>query len=320
MKAITQDAYGTTEMLSCTDIPVPEVGQDGVLIRVRAAGVDRGVQHFMTGLPLVSRPALGLRKPRQRVRGMDVSGIVEQVGPRVTGFRPGDEVLGTAPGAFAEFACAPAHRLRHKPENLSFEQAATLPISGMTALGGLRDSGRIEAGQQVLIIGASGGVGHLAVQLAKHFGAEVTGVCSGSAAEFVRSLGADHVIDYTSENLTGRYDLILDMAGNRPLPLLRALLTDSGALVLGGGEGGGRWFGGLERSLSAQLRSPFVKQRLRVLLSLPRPEALQAVTELATAGTLIPRVTRTFTLPEAAAAVDHLIDGHPRGKIALRIG
>ncbi|MEC3918545.1 NAD(P)-dependent alcohol dehydrogenase [Nocardia sp. CDC160] len=320
MKAIAQEVYGGTDVLSYTDIPMPEVGQDGVLIRVRAAGVDPSVWHFMTGEPLVARLALGLRRPRERVRGWDVSGIVEEVGPRVREFRPGDEVFGTVPGSFAEFACAPALKLAHKPERLSFEQAAALPISGMTALNGLRDSGHIEAGQHVLIIGAAGGVGHLAVQLAKHYGAEVTGVCSGDSAEFVRDLGADRTIDYTTEKLTGRYDLILDMAGNRPLPLLRSLLTDSGTLVLGGGEGGGRFFGGLGRSVRAQLLSPFTRQRLRSLLSLPKPETLRTLAELATAGALTPRITRTYTLPEAAVAIENLGSGHACGKSVLVVG
>ncbi|MEC3955968.1 NAD(P)-dependent alcohol dehydrogenase [Nocardia sp. CDC153] len=320
MKAIAQEVYGGTDVLSYTDIPRPEVGQDGVLIRVRAAGVDPSVWHFMTGEPLVARLALGLRRPRERVRGWDVSGIVEEVGPRVSEFRPGDEVFGTVSGSFAEFACAPALKLAHKPEKLSFEQAAALPISGMTALNGLRDSGHIEAGQHVLIIGAAGGVGHLAVQLAKHYGAEVTGVCSGDSAEFVRDLGADHIIDYTAEKLTGRYDLIFDMAGNRPLPLLRSLLADSGTLVLGGGEGGGRFFGGLGRSVRAQLLSPFTRQRLRSLLSLPKPETLRTLAELATAGALTPRITRTYTLPEAAVAIANLGSGGARGKSVIVVG
>ncbi|MVU80411.1 zinc-binding dehydrogenase [Nocardia sp. ET3-3] len=320
MKAIAQDAYGTTDMLSYTDVPTPDAGQDGVLLRVRAAGVDPSVWHFMTGEPLVARLALGLRRPRERVRGWDVSGIVEAVGPRVTEFRPGDEVFGTVPGSFAEFACAPASKLQLKPVNLSFEQAAALPISGMTALNGLRDSGRIEAGQHVLIIGAAGGVGHLAVQLAKHYGAEVTGVCAGPAVEFVTDLGADHVIDYTARTLTGRYDLIFDMAGNRPLPLLRSLLTDAGTLVLGGGEGGGRFFGGLGRSMRAQLLSLLSRQRLRSLLSLPKPETLRALAELATAGALAPRVTLTYALAEAAVAIDDLAAGHARGKSVISVG
>lgn len=319
MKAIAQDAYGSTDMLSYSDVPLPEVGADGVLIKVRAAGLDPGVWHLMTGLPLVGRLALGLRKPRERVRGWDVAGVVEAVGERVTRFKPGDQVFGIAPGSFAEYVCTTPEKLKHKPENLSFEQAAALPISGMTALTGLRDVGGIEAGQNVLIIGAGGGVGHLAVQLAKHFGAHVTGVCSAAKAEFVAGLGAERVIDYRSEKLSGQYDLILDMAGNRPLAELRALLTSSGTLVLGGGENGGRWMGGTDRSLRAQLLSPFVRQRLRGLLALPKPESLSAIAELATAGAVVPRIDRAFALPEAATAIDYLVTAHPRGKVVITV-
>lgn len=274
----------------------------------------------MTGEPRLARLALGLRRPRERVRGWDVSGTVVAVGPEVTEFRSGDAVFGTVPGSFAELACAPAAKFAPKPVNLSFEEAAALPISGTTALVGLRDSGRIAARQRVLIIGASGGVGHLAVQLAKHFDAEVTGVCSGAAATFVQSLGADRVIDYRTEKLTGTYDLILDMAGNRPLSQLRALLTRTGTLVLGGGENGGRWIGGVDRSLRAQLLSAFTKQRLRALLALPKPEALRTLAELAAAGAVTPRIDRVFALSDAVAAIEHLTTGHPRGKIVLTVG
>ncbi|MEU1204970.1 NAD(P)-dependent alcohol dehydrogenase [Nocardia sp. NPDC005825] len=317
MKAITQDVYGTVDVLSYTDIPTPQIRPGGVLVRVRAAGVDPSVWHMMTGEPLVARLALGPGKPRERVRGWDVAGIVEAVGPQVTAFEPGDEVFGTVPGSFAEFAAAPAAKLQPKPADLSFEQAAALPISGTTALTGLRDAGRIEAGQRVLIIGASGGVGHLAVQLAKHDGAEVTGVCSGASAAFVTGLGADHVIDYRTEKLSGRYDLILDMAGNRPLAVLRDLLTETGTLVLGGGEGGGRFFGGLGRSVRAELLSPFVRQRLRALLALPKPEAMVTLAELATAGAVVPHIDRTYALSEAPAAITHLAAGHSRGKSVI---
>ncbi|MEV6772306.1 NAD(P)-dependent alcohol dehydrogenase [Nocardia sp. NPDC051030] len=319
MKAITQDAYGTTETLAYTDVPTPVVGDDEVLIQVRAAGMDPSVWHLMTGLPLVGRLALGIRKPKIRIRGWDAAGVVEAVGSRVTRFRPGDEVFGAVPGAFAEFACAPEIKFQHKPVNLSFEQAAALPTSGMTALVGLRDVGHIQPGQNVLIIGASGGVGHLAVQLAKHFGAQVTGVCSGPNAEAVLALGADTVIDYTSEKLTGTYDLILDMAGNRPLAELRSLLTPTGTLVLGGGENGGRWMAGIDRSLRAVLLSPFVRHRLRGLLALPDPEVLGVLAELATAGAVTPKLTRTFALPEVPTAIDHLLTAHPLGKIVITV-
>lgn len=306
-------------MLSFTDIPVPVVGPGEVLIRVKAAGVDPSVWHLMTGLPLVGRLALGLRKPKVAVRGWDLSGVVEAVGAKVTRFQRGDEVYGGADGSFAEFACTAEEKLVKKPANVSFEEAAALPISGMTALRGIRTVGRLRAGQRVLVIGAGGGVGHLAVQLAKHDGAHVTGVCSTTKVDFVKSLGADEVIDYTTQTLTGTYDLILDMAGNRPLAEIRKFLTPTGTLVLGGGENGGRFMGGTERSLAAMLLSPFVKHRLCGLLSLPNPEDLNAINDLATTGALIPKIARTFPLPEAPAAIDHMTTTHPAGKIVLTI-
>ncbi|WP_067709754.1 NAD(P)-dependent alcohol dehydrogenase [Nocardia yamanashiensis] len=319
MKAIVQSAYGTTAALSYTEVPTPAPGKGEVLVRVRVAGMDPSVWHLMTGLPLVGRLALGIRKPRFKIRGWDAAGIVEAVGDGVTRFQPGDAVFGTVPGSFAEFACAAEKNLHAKPENVSFEQAATLPTSGMTAVAGLRDSGRIQAGQRVLIIGAGGGVGHLAVQLAKHYGAHVTGVCSTAKVEFVRNLGADTVIDYTREPLTGTYDLVLDMAGNRPLSEVRALLTPTGTLVLGGGENGGRWMGGTDRSLRAVLLNPFVRQHLRALLSLADPEILALLAEVAEAGAVLPVIDRTYPLADAAKAIDHLVTGRPQGKIAIAV-
>ncbi|MBL1074025.1 NAD(P)-dependent alcohol dehydrogenase [Nocardia sp. 2] len=319
MKAIAQQRYGSTDTLEYTDVPVPEPGADGVLIRVRTAGMDPSVWHLMTGTPLLARLALGLRAPRLPIRGWDVAGVVERVGPRVTRLRPGDEVFGTVPGSFAEFACAPEKQLVVKPAELSWEQAAALPTSGMTALDGLRRVGRIQAGQQVLILGAGGGVGHLAVQLATHFGAHVTGVCSTSKADFVRGLGAERVIDYTRESLTGTYDLILDMAGARPIAETRRLLTATGTLVLGGGEDDGRWFGPSARSLHALYLNPFTRQRLVGLLSLAKPETLRALADLVTTGAVLPHIDRTFALSEVAAAVDHLVTAHPKGKIVLAV-
>ncbi|MEU0545918.1 NAD(P)-dependent alcohol dehydrogenase [Nocardia sp. NPDC005978] len=319
MKAIIQCEYGTTAALSYADIPEPVAGPGQVLVRVRAAGLDPSVWHLMTGLPLIGRLALGVRRPRVPVRGWDLAGVVAAVGPGVTEFAPGDEVYGGADGAFAEFACTAAEKLLRKPANLSVEQAAALPISGMTALRGLRSVGRIAAGQRVLIIGAGGGVGHLAVQLAVHDGAHVTGVCSAAKRDFVAALGTERVIDYTSEKLTGVYDLVLDMAGNRPLSQLRELLTPTGTVVLGGGENGGRWFGGTERSMGAMLLSPLVKQRLCGLLSLPNPADLAAVGELAAAGAMVPRIDRTFALADAAAAIDYLTGSHPAGKVVLTV-
>ena len=245
MKAIVQDKYGSPDVLQLKDIDKPAVGDKDVLVRVHAADVDRGVWHLMTGLPYLLRLAGGgLRRPKVRVGGKDVAGRVEAVGANVTQFQPGDEVFGICHGSFAEYARANADKLAPKPANLTFEQAAAVPDSGSTALRGLRDAGKLKPGQHVLVIGAGGGVGTFAVQIAKALGAEVTGVCSTTKVDMVRSLGADHVIDYTRDDFTGsgqRYDLILDIAGNRPLSHLRRVLTRRGTLVIIGGEGGDRW-------------------------------------------------------------------------------
>ncbi|MDQ0852642.1 NADPH:quinone reductase-like Zn-dependent oxidoreductase [Arthrobacter sp. V4I6] len=255
MKAIVQDVYGPAEVLELRDVDKPVPGEDEVLIRVRAAGVDQGVWHLMTGLPYLTRAAgFGLKAPKIGIRGRELAGEVEAVGRNVVGFRPGDGVFGTAEGSFAEYVCAKEDRLALKPVNLSFEQAAAVPISAGTALQGLRDSGRVQPGQDVLIIGAGGGVGAYAVQLAKSFGARVAGVCSTAKTELVRSIGADHVIDYTHDDFSDgakQWDLILDTAGNRRLSVLRRALKPHGTLVIVGGEGGGKLTGGFERSLRA---------------------------------------------------------------------
>src|SRR4051794_3471488 len=242
MKAIVQDAYGEAEVLRLEDVDVPQPGPGEVLVAVRAAGVDRGAWHVMTGLPYLGRLGFGLRRPRNRVRGLDVAGTVEAVGADVTRFGKGDEVFGTCRGAYAEYATARADHLALKPAHLTFEQAAALPTSGATALHALR-----HPGDRVLVIGAGGGVGSFAVQLAKARGAHVTGVCSTAKVDLVRRLGADEVIDYTRDPLTGQYDLILDIAGNRTLSTLRALLTPHGTLVIVGGENGGNFSGGMNR-------------------------------------------------------------------------
>jgi NADPH:quinone reductase-like Zn-dependent oxidoreductase len=271
MKAITQDTYGSADVLELRDVERPEVGAGEVLVRVRAAGVDRGVWHLMTGLPYPVRLAgYGLRAPKNPVPGMDVAGVVEAVGDRVTRFRPGDEVFGIGKGTFAELALADESKLAPKPSNLTFEQAAAVAISGLTALQGLRDHARVRPGQHVLVIGASGGVGSYAVQLAKAFGAEVTGVASTAKADLVRSLGADHVLDYTVDDFTDgshHYDLVLVIGGNSSIPKLRRTLTPTGTFVLVGGEEGGRWTGGFGRSLRAAALSPFVRQRLAMLVA-----------------------------------------------------
>jgi NADPH:quinone reductase-like Zn-dependent oxidoreductase len=324
MKAMTRTVYGSADVLEFVDVQTPAAADDEVLIRVRAAAVGPEVWHLMTGLPyLVRVMGFGLRRPKNPILGMDVAGVVAAVGKHVTQVRPGDEVFGSCAGSFAEYACARADKVVLKPANLTLEQAAVLPTSGCTALQGLRGVGRIESGQSVLIIGASGGVGTFGVQLAKAFGAEVTGVCRTDAIELVRSLGADHVIDYTREDFadgTRRYDLILDTAGRRPLTQLRRALSPRGTLVIVGGEGGGKWTGGFERQiLRANLVSLAVRQRLRPLSSTVRREDLLALRELAEAGKLTPVISKTCALSEAATVLTDADEGHGRGKVAITI-
>lgn len=323
MKAIVQDRYGSPDVLQLREIDTPVVGDGEALVRVQAAGVDQGVWHLMAGLPYLVRLAgVGLRAPKNRVPGTDVAGRVEAVGENVTRFRPGDEVFGTCRGSFAEYACARADRLAPKPASLGFEQAAAVPVSGYTALQGVRDRGKVRPGQRVLIIGAGGGVGTFAVQLAKEYGAEVTGVCSTTKTELVRSIGADRVVDYTREDFADgrtRYDVILDIAGNRPLSHLRRALAREGTLVIVGGEGGGRWLGGIDRQLRAHLLSPFVRQKLGTWIATQRTEDLETLGELLEAGKLTPVVDRTFPLSEAAEAIRYLRDGRARGKVVITV-
>src|ERR671920_631711 len=265
MKAIVRDTYGSLDVLELSDIDKPEIGDDEVLVRVHAAGVGRDVWHVMTGLPYPIRLAgYGLRAPKNPVIGSDVAGVVEAVGKNVTRFQPADEMFGIGKGSYAEYARASEKKLAPKPENLTFEQAAVVAIMSSTALQALRDHGKVEPGQEVLIIGASGGVGTYAVQIAKAFGAQVTGVCSTAKAEMVRSIGADHVIDYKHEDFAEgnrRYDVILDIGGNSSLSRLRRALAPKGTLVITGGEGGGRWLGGTDRQLRALALSPLVSQK-----------------------------------------------------------
>jgi NADPH:quinone reductase-like Zn-dependent oxidoreductase len=323
MKAAVQDTYGSPDVLEVREIdkPVPEDNQ--VLVRVRAAGVDPGVWHLMTGLPyLVRIMGYGLRTPKVRIRGRDVAGRVEAVGKNVTGFHLGEEVFGICDGSFAEYVCARADKLAPKPANLTFEQAAAVPISALTALQALRDTGKVQPGQKVLIIGAAGGVGSFAVQLAKAFGAEVTGVCSTTKVDLVRSIGADEVIDYTREDFAGggRNDLILDTAGRRSLSQLRRALTHRGTLVLVGGEGGGRWLGGFDRQiLRAPMLSLFARQRLRPFVSKERSEDLVVLKELIEAGKVTPVIDRTYPLGDAPEAIRYLEAGHARGKIVITV-
>jgi NADPH:quinone reductase-like Zn-dependent oxidoreductase len=323
MKAIVQDTYGSADVLELRDIGTPEIAAGEVLVRVRAAGVDRGVWHLMTGLPYPVRLAgYGLRAPKTPVPGTNIAGVVEAVGHEVTRFQPGDEVFGFGKGAFAEYACAPENKVAPKPANLTFEQAAAVAVSGLTALQGLRDHGRVQPGQTVLITGASGGVGTFAVQLASVFGAQVTGVCSTTKADLVRSIGADHVIDYTREDFADgkqRYDVILDIGGNPSLSRLRRALAPKGTLVIAGGETPGRWLGGTDRQLRALLLSRFVDQKLTTFICRENPEDLLVLKELIEAGKVTPVIDRSYPLSEAAKAIRYLEQGHARGKVVITV-
>ncbi|WP_406197103.1 NAD(P)-dependent alcohol dehydrogenase [Kitasatospora sp. NBC_01560] len=321
MKAITQHRYGTCDVLELGEIEAPAPGAGEVLIRVRAAGVDAGVWHLMTGLPRLLRlMGYGLRAPKVRVRGREVAGVVETVGAGVTRFRPGDEVFGICEGSFAEYAVASEEKLAATPAGLPLEHAAALAISGLTALQALRDAGRVEPGQRVLVIGAGGGVGNLAVQLAKASGAYVTGVCSTGKTDLVRSIGADEVVDYTREEVTDgrhRHDLVIDTAGSRPVSHLRRALTPRGTLVIVGGETGGRWTGGVGRVLRAALLNLFVGQTLRGVMTKEVHEDLAALARHVESGTLTPVVDGTYGLDRAAEAITRQHRGQARGKILL---
>jgi NADPH:quinone reductase-like Zn-dependent oxidoreductase len=321
MKAVVRSEYGDTEVLRITKLerPVPQANE--VLIRVKAAGLDRGQWHLMTGRPFAMRLATGLTQPRQQVLGVDVSGVVEAAGAEVTRFKVGDAVFGASSRTFAEFTCAREDQLCAKPERLSYEQAAAAAVSGVTALIGLRDVAKVKPGQSVCVIGAGGGVGSFAVQLARHFGAQVTAVCSPSKAGFVRSLGASSVIDYTNTPMPGdgRFDVILDLAGNRPLSVLRKALAPRGTLVLGGGEGGDRWLGGMGRTLRAALWSMFLQQRLAMLVGFVKPETLQALAEILRQPGVTPAIDRCFPLDEAADAMRALVSSQVLGKLVLRV-
>lgn len=323
MKSIVQDTYGTADVLELRDIDQPEIGDDEVLVRVSAAGVDRGVWHLMVGLPYPIRLAgYGFRAPKRANPGMDVAGVVESVGKDVTRFAPGDEVFGVGRSTFAEYAVAAEKKLAPKPAGLTFEQAAAVPISGLTALQAVRDQGQVKAGQRVLVIGASGGVGTYAVQLAKAFGAEVTGVCSTTKLDLVRSLGADHVVDYSAGDFAeqeGHYDVILDIGGNSKLARLRSTLSPTGTLVFVGGETGGKWLGGMQRQIGASLISLFARQNLKMFVSKENHEDLLTLTELIESGKVTPAIERTYPLSEAAKAIRHMEEGHARGKLVITI-
>jgi NADPH:quinone reductase-like Zn-dependent oxidoreductase len=322
MRAIVQDRYGSSDTWQLTDIGRPEINDHEVLLRVHAAGLDRGTWHAMTGRPYLMRiTGFGLRSPKDRVPGRAVAGTVVAVGAGVTRFAVGDEVFGASRGAFAEYAAAREDRLAHKPSTLTFDGAAAVPISATTALQGLR-LGRIEAGQRVLIIGASGGVGSYAVQIAKAYGADVTGVCSAAKTDFVRSLGADRTIDYAVEEFADgsrRYDLILDIGGNTTLRRLRRCLESTGSLVIVGGESKGNLTGGFGRSLRAPLMSLFVRPRLTMLASKEHHADLAPLTELIEAGKVAPSIQATYSLDRAPDAMCQLESGTVRGKVVITI-
>ena len=321
MRAVVQHTYGSADVLRVAQVPRPTPGDQEVLVRVHAAGLDRGTWHLMTGTPYAARLVVGLRRPRNPVPGRDVAGTVAAVGSAVTKFAVGDEVFGIGPGSFAEYAVSQERKLAHKPEVLSFEQAAVVPISGLTALQGLVDLGRVEAGQRVLVTGASGGVGSYVVQLAASSGAHVTGVCSTTKLDLVRSLGAEHVIDYTRQDFADgghRYDLIVDIAGNPSLSQLRRALTPRGTAVLVGGEGAGRWTG-MSRQLRAAAFSPFVTQRLALVVAKERGSDIERLRDLIVAGAVTPSLDRTFPLHEVPQAMRRLAAGQVRGKVAIII-
>ena len=325
MKAIVQDEYGSPDVLDLRDIDWPRIADDEVLVRVRAAGVNPGDWAIMNGLPYIARPVYGLGKPKNAVRGTDVAGTVEAVGSGVRRFQPGDEVFGWCGdlgGAFAEYASVSEDALAPKPANLTFEQAAAVPMAGIVALQALRDRGNVRAGQRVLINGASGGIGTFAVQIAKALGAEVTGVCSTRNVEMVRSIGADHVIDYTREDLTQkdqRYDFILDNVANHSLSDLRGALTPAGTLVPNGGGFDNHWFASGGRVISAHVLNRFVSNGLRPFIVSPKLEDLLALKELIEAGKLTPVIDRTYPLSEASRAIGHVGGGHARGKVVITV-
>jgi len=322
MRAIVQSEYGTADVLRLAEAEIPSPTANQVLVRVRAAGLDRGAWHVMTGKPYAVRLFFGIRKPKNHGTGQEVAGTVVAIGSAVTRFAVGDAVFGIARGAFAEYAVASEDKLAMKPHDLTFEYAAVVAVSALTALQAIRDVGRVQSGQQVLIVGASGGVGSYAVQLAKAFGAEVTGVCSTAKLELVRSLGADHVIDYTRDDFGAgrlRYDLILDIAGNSAISRLRRALTPTGTVVMVGGEEGGRLTGGIGRQLRGRVVSMFSHQRLTGLLCKERFSDLECLAELIAAGDVTPSVGKTYPLDEVPRAMRDLERGSVRGKVAIAV-
>ena len=323
MKAIVYTSYGSPAVLRCEGIEKPTAGDDEVLIRVRAAAVNPFDWHLMRGLPYFLRMMAGLRRPKDTRLGVDVAGEVAAAGKNVTSFRPGDEVFGTCRGAFAEYARTRDSALVTKPGSVTFEQAAAAPLAALTALQGLRDEGQIRSGQRVLINGAAGGVGTFAVQIAKAFGADVTGVCSTRNVEMVRSIGADRVVDYTREDFTTngqRYDLILDAVGNHSLSACRRVLNPTGRYVAVGGQSSRWMIGFLARVLAAPVLSRFVSQRFSIVMTKPSQEDLAAVRDLMAAGKVTPVIDRRYRLSEVPEAIRYLEEGHARGKVVITVG
>jgi NADPH:quinone reductase-like Zn-dependent oxidoreductase len=320
-KAVVYREYGSPDVLHCEDVEKPSPGDDEVLIRIRAAAANPLDYHLMSGAFLM-RPMTGLRKPKTTRPGVDFAGEVEAIGRNVARFRPGDAVYGALRGAFAEYGCALETRLALKPANLTFEQAAAIPVAGLTALQGLRDKGRLQPGQNVLINGAAGGVGTFAVQIAKSFGAGVTGVCSTRNLDLVRSLGADHVVDYTRDDFTRsaqRYDLIFDCVGNHPFSACRRVITPKGAFVAIGVRPGGRWMGPLPYLLKVFMSSPFVSQRVVFFIAKITTDDLAALNELIEANKVTPIVDRRYPLCETPEAIRYLKEGHARGKVVITV-
>ena len=322
MSAVLHDRYGDSTALRLGRVAIPEIGDHDVLVDVRAAGLDRGTEHLMTGKPYAMRLATGVRHPRNPVPGRDVAGVVADMGRAVTRFTVGDEVYGIAPGSFAEYAVARETQLARKPTNLSFAEAAVVPVSAGTALRALVDVGHVQAGQSVLVLGASGGVGSYAVQLAKAFGAEVTGVCSATNTDQVTSLGADLVIDYTRDDFADgsrAYDLVLDIAGNPSLRQLRLALKPRGTAVFVGGEDSGV-ITGMARQVRGVLLSPLLKERLVLLVAKERASDYERLTELIETGRIAPSLDRTYPLDEVPHAMRQLVTGQVRGKVAITPG
>jgi NADPH:quinone reductase-like Zn-dependent oxidoreductase len=323
MSSIVQDEYGPApeDVLRLEQVATATIGPGEVLVRVRAASVDRGTWHVMAGLPYPIRAAgFGVRRPKHGNPGRSLAGTVEAVGLDATGVKPGDDVFGICDASFAQYAAVRTDKLAPKPLNLSFEAAASVPVSGLTALQAVRDHGRVKPGQKVLIVGASGGVGTFAVQIAKAYGAEVTGVCSTSKVDAVTAIGADHVIDYTRQDFAGgaeRYDVILDTGGNSRVSRLRHALTVRGRLVIVGGETDGRLLGGSDRQIRAIMLSPFVGQKLGTFVASEKAADLLVLRDLIEAGRLKPAVDRSYPLGEVPAAIRYMLEGRASGKVVI---